>query len=120
MGTKAANRKKFRYVAALSGSWDKSAPTHGNGYIEIDSFVKACVTSAGVLAQQQAERDFSRAAGLGHGLEKNLGVLDRAGSAGAIDLPSPRLRRRRPVLHDDGKVWMIDHRVALYHKNTAK
>jgi hypothetical protein len=120
MGTKAANRKKFRYVAVFDGCSDKSALADGNGYIENDSFVKACVTLLGVLAQQQAERDFSRAAGRRHGFEKNLGVLDRAGSAGAIDLPSPRLRRRRPVLYDDGKVRMIDHRQTLYHKNTAK
>jgi hypothetical protein len=35
-------------------------------------------------------------------------MFNRAGSPGPIDFPSPWLRRRRPVLHDDGKVLVID------------
>jgi hypothetical protein len=66
--------------------------------------------SAGVVAQKRPQRHFSGAGSFGDGLEKNLGVLDRAGSAGAIDLPSPRLGWRGAIFYDNRKVFMIDHR----------
>jgi hypothetical protein len=65
--------------------------------------------SVRALAQQRPECHFSGTVGLCHGFEKNLGVLDRAGSAGAINLPSPRFRRWRTVLYDNGKVFMVEH-----------
>jgi hypothetical protein len=71
--------------------------------------------SAGVFAQQEPERGFARPVGFRHRLEINLGMVNRAGSAGAINLPAPRFRWRRPVLYDNGKVFMIDHRTRRYH-----
>ena len=62
-----------------------------------------------VFTEQQLERALSRAARLRHELETDRRLLDRAGPAGAIDLPPPRLRRLGAVLHDDGKVEVIEH-----------
>src|ERR1700745_2317491 len=42
-------------------------------------------------------------------IRKKIRLLDRAVSACAIDLPSPRFWRRCSVLYDNGKVGMIDH-----------
>src|SRR5579863_7071744 len=47
------------------------------------------VGSVRVFAQHRPQRGFSRPVGFRHGLEIDLGVVDRAGSAGAIDLPAP-------------------------------
>lgn len=85
-------------------------------YIDIDKFVKVYVASVRELAQKQAERLFSRALSRRHGLEINLGLLNRAASAGAIDFPAPRFRRRCTVLDDNGKVGVIDHGHSYYHK----
>lgn len=70
---------------------------------------RCCLRSIRVLAQQQPQRDFSRALGLGDAFEEALGTLDRTGSAGAIDLPPPGFGRRRPIFHDNGKVGMFVH-----------
>ena len=45
--------------------------------------------SVGILAQQQPKRGFSRTIGLTHGLEESFRAHNRAGSASAINLPSP-------------------------------
>jgi hypothetical protein len=47
------------------------------------------VGSVGIFAQHELERRFTRSTGFRHGVEINLGVIDRAGSSGAIDLPAP-------------------------------
>jgi hypothetical protein len=47
------------------------------------------VGSVGIFAQHELERRFARSTGFRHGVEINLGVIDRAGSSGAIDLPAP-------------------------------
>jgi hypothetical protein len=78
--------------------------------IEIDNFVNVLPNqSAEMFAQQQTERPLSCAAGLGHGRKENLRAFDRAVSARAVNLPAPGLRRRALVLHDNGKIGMIDH-----------
>jgi hypothetical protein len=65
--------------------------------------------SAEMFAQQQTERPLSCAAGLSHGRKENLRAFDRAVSARAVNLPAPGLWRRALVLHDNGKIGMIDH-----------
>jgi hypothetical protein len=81
-----------------------------NWLIEIDNFVNVRPNlSAKMFAQQQTERLLSRAAGLSHGLKENLRAFNRAVSARAVNLPTPRLRRRPPMLHDNGKIGMVDH-----------
>ena len=53
------------------------------------------------LVQQLLEGIFSCPAGHRHGLKIDRRLRYRACSPGAINLPPPRLRRGRPVLHDD-------------------
>jgi hypothetical protein len=57
-----------------------------------------------MFAEQQLERRLSRAARIGHELEADRRLLDQGGPAGA----APRLRRFGAVLHDDGKVEVIE------------
>jgi len=45
--------------------------------------------SVGILAQHKLERYFARSTGFRYGVEKNLGMVDGAGSSSAIDLPPP-------------------------------
>lgn len=72
--------------------------------------ITECLGKIGrVLAQQKPERHLSRAIGLRHSLEINVGILDRGAATGPINLPPPRLRRFRPVLHDNGKIVIADH-----------
>ena len=65
--------------------------------------------SAEMFAQQQTERPLSCTTGLNHGRKENLRAFDRAVSARAVNLPAPGLWRRALVLHDNGKIGMIDH-----------
>lgn len=68
------------------------------------------LASALHFAQHQLERGFAGAAGFRHGLEIDLRVLDRRGAAGAVDFPAPGLGRVRAVFHDNGEVFMVNHR----------
>ena len=78
--------------------------------IEIDNFVNVPPNlSAEMFAQQQTERPLSCTTGLNHGRKENLRAFDRAVSARAVNLPAPGLWRRALVLHDNGKIGMIDH-----------
>jgi hypothetical protein len=53
------------------------------------------------LVQQLLEGLFSCPIGCRHGVKIDRRLLYRAPPSGTINLPPPRLRRGRPVLHDD-------------------
>jgi hypothetical protein len=59
------------------------------------------------LVQQLLEGFPSCPTGHRHGLKIDRRLLYRACSPGAINLPSPRLRRGGPVLHDDGIIGFV-------------
>ena len=105
----AANQKKRRSLYSVAVMGQVSERIH-SWLIEIDNFVNVRPNpSAEMFAQQQTERLLSCAARLSHALKENLRAFNRAVSTRAVNLPTPRLRRRAPVLHDNGKIGMIDH-----------
>src|SRR4029078_9706085 len=63
-----------------------------------------------IFAEKQAERFLSGAAGLSHGAEIDLRLVDGAVPAGTIDLPFPGGRKTATVFHHDRKIWIIFHR----------
>src|SRR4029077_4957719 len=54
-----------------------------------------------ILLEILLERFFAGPLRLDHGLEAHRRLLHRARARGAIDLPPPRLWRRRPEFHHD-------------------